>query len=254
MAVSTRGKADIVFCIDGSASMGPCFGAVTQSLGLFLEALNGPNLAGWDVRLDYVVHSVGATSKGGSVTRIESIQCSGGDLIAAVANMDQNRLFTRDVSAFKQSLAKVEVQGDEDSLEGLDLALDFPWRPRSEAHRVVIFLTDESLEDSLHPKEQLAAISEVSNKIQALGVLLFIVAPASDGYYQLSETDKAMFQPAGADNDGLRSIDFSKLFGTIGKSLSVAALQQGGREPSVKRDLFGMRAYGNAGNVRLEGR
>lgn len=253
MSTSTRGKADIIFCIDGSASMGPCFGAVTQSLGLFLEALNGPNLSGWDVRLDYVVHSAGAMG-GGTATRLESINCGGVELIAAVAGSDPSRLFTRDVNTFKQSLAKVHVEGDEDSLKGLDLALDFPWRARSEAHRVVIFLTDESLEDSLTPKEQLAAVSEVSNKVQALGVLLFMVAPASDGYYQLSETDKAMFQPAGADNDGLRSIDFSKLFGTIGKSLSAATLHHGSREASVKRDLFGMRAYGNAGNVRLEGR
>jgi hypothetical protein len=132
----------------------------------------------------------------------------------------------------------VDVFGDEAMLVALDMALDFPWRPQAGCHRVVVVLTDEPLEDNAMWPAQRAKLDAVIDKVQKLGVKLFLVGPPSPGLETLAEADKCLFQKVGQTHDGLGTLDFNKVLGQIGKSVSVSQLQ-GRPEGRTKRALFG---------------
>ena len=99
-------------------------------------------------------------------------------------------------------------------------------------------LTDEPLEANAIWQSQSEKLDALIDKIQRLGVKLYIVGPASPGLDTLAEADKCLYQKATQTYDGLGSIDFNKVLGQIGKSVS-ASLLQGRPEAGVKRALFG---------------
>jgi hypothetical protein len=233
--MSTRGVTDIVFCIDASESMRPCIDAVREHVLDFIKGLESGQRA-MDWRIDFVAHSC---DEGGSVFRQQSVHLGGLDLMKALYGGGQGgRLFTRDVGEFRAALQSVEVAGDEATLVGLDIALDFPWRPRNQCHRVVICLTDEPFESGAAVAEQKARLPALIEKIQKLGVILFLVAPDSPAYDELGAVQRSEYRRAEASRDGLRGVDFGQVLASIGKSVSVSRLQGGG-DAKVARGLFG---------------
>ena len=106
-----------------------------------------------------------------------------------------------------------------------------------------ILLTDEPFEDGVFVADQIAKLPQIINKIQDLKVLLFIVAPESGAYDQLSQVDKSEYEVLTSKNDGMQNVDFTKLLGAIGKSVSVSNLQET-RPPVVERGLFGQASWG----------
>jgi hypothetical protein len=237
MATSTKGVVDVVFCIDASGSMAPCIDGVRKNLDVFLDALGGDANRAIDCRLDFLVHSCG---EDGGLFRSVSLNKSGVDLIAALYGQSPKpeAFFTTDRESVRRALKSVSVYGDEAMLIALDLALDFPWRPQAGCHRVVILLTDEPLEANAVWPAQQAMLDPIIDKVQRLGIKLYLVGPASPGLDTLSEADKCLYQKATQQYDGLGSIDFSKVLQQIGKSVSASVLQ-GRPEAGVKRALFG---------------
>jgi hypothetical protein len=237
MATSTKGVVDVVFCLDASGSMAPCIDAVRKNLDAFLDALGGDVNRRIDCRLDFLAHSCG---EDGELVRSMSLNRSGIDLIKALYGQSPqpSAFFTTDRAAIRSGLQEVKVYGDEAMLIALDMALDFPWRLQAGCHRVVVLLTDEPLEANAIWKAQQAKIDAVIDKIQRLGVKLYIVGPASRGLDTLAEADKCLYQKSSQTHDGLGSIDFNKILGQIGKSVSSSVLQ-GRPEIGVKRALFG---------------
>lgn len=237
MATSTKGVVDVVFCLDASGSMAPCIDGVRKNLDSFLDALAGDANRKIDCRLDFLVHSCGAD---GGLVRSKSLNKSGEDLIKALYGQTPNpgAFFTTDRSAISNALRGVEVYGDEAMLIALDLALDYPWRPQAGCHRVVVLLTDEPLEANAVWPAQQAKLDAIIDKVQKLGVKLYLVGPQSAGLDTLAEADKCLYQKATQTYDGLGSLDFSKVLGQIGKSVSASVLQ-GRPDVGVKRALFG---------------
>ena len=237
MATSTKGVVDVVFCLDASGSMAPCIDAVRKNLDAFLDALGGDVNRKMDCRLDFLAHSCG---EDGGLVRSQSLRKSGADLIQALYGQAPQpaAFFTTDRDAIRRGLQEVKVYGDEAMLIALDMALDFPWRPQAGCHRVVVLLTDEPLEaNAIWPAQQ-AKLDAIIDKVQKLGVKLYLVGPASPGMDTLAEADKCLYQKATQTYDGLGSIDFNKILGQIGKSVSSSILQAR-PETSVKRALFG---------------
>jgi hypothetical protein len=237
MATSTKGVVDVVFCLDASGSMAPCIDAVRKNLDAFLDALGGDANRKIDCRLDFLVHSCG---EDGNLVRSTSLNKSGEDLIQALYGQSPKpgAFFTIDRTVISRGLQDVKVYGDEAMLIALDMALDFPWRPQAGCHRVVVLLTDEPLEANAIWQTQQAKLDVMIDKIQRLGVKLYIVGPASRGLDTLAEADKCLYQKSTQSHDGLGSIDFSKVLGQIGKSVSSSVLQ-GRPDVGVKRALFG---------------
>jgi hypothetical protein len=136
-------------------------------------------------------------------------------------------------------------------LVALDMCLDFPWRPRAGCHRVVVVLTDAPLEDNADAQAQKRMIGPLIEKIHALGVMLFLVGPKSEGFNELSEADKSQYQQVGQTHDGLGTLDFARVLAHIGKSVSVSVLQ-GVPDKPVKRALFGQDRW-VASNLEIKG-
>lgn len=122
-------------------------------------------------------------------------------------------------------------------LVALDYALDAPWRDSHDARRIVIFLTDEQHETTDSPDEHRKMIPQLVQKIAALKVMLFVVAPESDDYEDLCAVDRSDYQKISGD-DGMASVDFMKVLRAIAKSISASQTPLG-VTPTVQRGLFG---------------
>jgi hypothetical protein len=241
--MSTTGVVDIVFLLDASDSMRPCIDAVRRHLGDFICGLESGSQHRIDYRLDFLAHCCDSS---GTPFNLSSLRNSGVDLVAALYKPGQSgSFFTTDPEEFRKGLGRVDVAGDEATIVALDFALDFPWRPRSSCHRVVIALSDEPLETGASVATQRAKISDVIDKIQALGVMLFLVAPESPAFAELAEADKSEYQVIDTTGDGLAGVDFGKVLSFIGKTISMASTQ-GIDDRAVPRALFGQNAWGSS--------
>ena len=251
---STKGIADVVFCLDASMSMEPCIEGVKANISSFVDGLQAsPNYVGWDLRMDYIAHSAierttGAIFKDKNwVFRHESVYYNDPfsnpppDVIDALyfPQAGAEKLFTTSVADFTSALSEVKPLGNEASLVALDCCLDFPWRDATNCHRVVIFMTDQALEEGALVELQTEKLDTLIEKIQELKVMLFIIAPESEGYEMISEADKCEYQEV-TGGGGLAGINYSEVLAGIGKSVSVSiATLQGLPSAEVERGLFG---------------
>ncbi len=248
--MSTRGVVDLLLCLDASKSMQPCFDGVRQHLSDFVSGLSagGQQQQSLDLRVDYLAHSCGQEG----AFRAESLRYRGGiELVRAIysnhasaTQQSSSSFFTTNMSEIERGLSGIQVVGDEAPLVALDLALDFPWRPRNKCHRVLVMMTDEPFESGTGMNYAAASLdgqrgklSEIIDKCHALGVMLFLVAPDSDLYSQLSLVNKCQYKSVDDSGDGLRTVDFGEILSQIGKSVSVASLQSVG-DGDIKRALF----------------
>lgn len=232
--MSSSRTADIVFCIDASASMAPCFKLLQKSLGSMVEML-ADGQGAWDVRFDFIAHS--ASENG--VFRLETVRnLASVPVIQALYGGSGEPLFTSSIQEFTSRLAAVEMHADESPLFALDVCLDFPWRDSAKCHRVVILLTDEPFEQGAQMQWQKEKLPQLIRKIQDLKVLLFIVAPDSQVFDQLAQVDKSEYEVIDGVNTGMANVDFSRLLAAIGKSVSVSNLQ-GSAPTAVQKSLYG---------------
>jgi hypothetical protein len=105
-------------------------------------------------------------------------------------------------------------------------------------------LTDEPLEANADSQAQRGMVGAIIEKIHALGVILFLVAPRSPGFEELSEADKSQYQQVGQTGDGLGKLDFARVLGHIGKSVSVSVPgMQSTPDYRVHRALFGQDSW-----------
>jgi hypothetical protein len=228
---------EIVFVIDASASMQPCFDGLARHLEQFLKPLQGFNFR---TRLGLVALKVGRSSGGGRL--VDTITLPGGlDPIYEPGGRDA--LFTDSSDNFIKRLRSVTLSGDENNLLALDMALDFPFGPVGKTRRVVAMFSDERLEDGAVIDAEIGRIPDLIKKVGDRRVLLFVAAPNSPALEALGSTDGCQMQMVDG-GDGLSSVDFGKLMGQMAKSISVTSLQ--GNEVAYERALFGQDAWGSS--------
>ena len=244
--MSTKGIADVVFCLDASGSMQPCIEAVKRHITDFVAGLTSNGQQKWDLRLDFVAHQTGGASNGGALFNNRSTfydECFQG--VYGSFLQGGGKFFTSDLGQFQSGLGGVNCQGDEAMLVALDFCLDFPWRPAKDCHRVVIMLTDESCETGVLVAEQKAKVNDLVKKIQDQRVMLFLVAPDSPIYQELAQADKSEYEviEETGSGGGLTGVDFRKVLEYIGKSVSVSTNQQATPTEKVERGLFGQKRW-----------
>jgi uncharacterized protein YegL len=229
--MSTAMTADVVFVIDTSGSMNPIINAVKTNIGSFVDGLAAGGQMKWNVRYDFIAQSYDSSSQ----LYLESLNYSGKKLIDTLQAAQSGKFFTNSADEFSQGLSRVQIIFDEIGLIALDVALDFPWRPSTDCHRVVVFISDEPFEGGGFIDEQLAQIEKLMEKVEKRRVILFIIAPESDAYYKLSRINKSEYTPEA----NVGALDFSQVLESIGKSISVAGKQTSADDKSL-RDLYGL--------------
>jgi hypothetical protein len=240
--MSTRNVADVVFCIDASASMSPCIDAVKAHVSDFVAGLMSDGQTRWDLRLDFLAHSAGARS-------FTARTAATTDAIQAIYHGGDQSLFVGDLERFRSALAEVGASGDEAGPVALDCCLDLPWRPAASCHRVVIMLTDEPFESGDAEEFQRPHLDRLVEKVQQLHVMLYLVAPRSPAYDLLSSAQRSEYTEVGSSGDGLTSVDFGEVLQYVGKSVSQSVLQ-GGAGPTPARGLFGQATWQEGGGGR----
>jgi len=243
-----RKTADVIFCLDASGSMGPCFEELKDTVQNFVKGLESGLQVTWDVRFDFLAYQAGEV-EGRGVFEFRTLKIPHGmEVLKALyhgsGQQGGGSFFTSSIPEFCEGLKKVNVGGDEASFIALDTALDFPWRPDNACHRVVILMTDEELETGVLVDQQKAKIPELISKLTALRVKLYLVGPSSSSFAELCSADKCEYMEVSDGHDGLKNADFAELMSDIGKSVSVSAssLQMAPTIPPPK-GLFGQPSW-----------
>lgn len=230
---------DLVFVIDASESMQPCFDALRSHLNEVIAPLQGYVAK---VRFALVAQSAGGV--GGMAVYDHQFLCgSGAEALKKLYQKGpndpdpRNEFFTEDPSCLTSALAALKPQGNEDMLVALDVAADFPFGPVANTKRVVALFSDEPFEGGISKNEHNAKIPALIDKLQARHIQLFVAIPDSDAVQELAMADRSEVELVD-DGGGLRQVDFKRLLGQMGKSISGSSLQAMG-EPTFTRALFG---------------
>lgn len=237
--MSTRQTADIIFCIDASSSMGPALSGVCKHISTFVRTLKNENQNGeWDVRFDFLAHAATEIEQSEPVFWGSSVHHAGcisiwDDLYSSKTDS----FFTSDVDKFVESLATVQPKANEFPLLALDTCLDFPWRNQQKSHRVIIFLTDEPLEEGVQLEQSRKILGTLIQKMMDLGILLFLVTPESNLFAELATADKCEWEIAEEQGMGLTNLRFDKLLQAMAKSISKSQAAQAVHK-DVTRALF----------------
>ena len=222
-----RETADIVFCMDASGSMSPCFDGVRKNVVKLLKSIESTGLQRkWDVRFDYLAYSNGSDSmrletlnkSGKSV--LDSLYGGGGSLFQGGSGGNPSDFFTSDVSKFRDGLERVNCRGDEATILALDIAADFPFRDAKTCHRAVVLFTDEAVDDGTFVEESKSKLMDLAKKYQDKKIMLFMVTPDCPTFDTLSQIDKCEWTVD--ESSGLGDINFGKLMESIGKSVSIS--------------------------------
>ena len=218
---------DVVIVLDASESMSPCFSAVREHLHKLLRPLQGQAAR---VRFGLVYHSVYDAARPASISMLNGLTLA--DLYSA--GNTQKPFFTEEPDAITRALNAVVVSGGEDSLLGLDVALDFPFGSLHSTKRVVALLSDEPLEGGY---SDLTKIPQLIEKTTARRIKLFMALPDSQPARELEQADGCEFEAVDGGN-GLARVDFARLFDQMGKSISASTLQHAAAE-NYRPALFG---------------
>lgn len=210
-------KADIVFCLDASGSMQPTFEGVKHRISTLLDTFNLDLQRSWDVRLDFFAyHDI---EDGGQYYSVREGIPHNYLYHSDVAEREAH-FFTHDMKEFTTALDRVGTLGEEAQLRALDTALDYPWRKDSYCHRVIVFMTDETLTTGVAVEQQIDGLEKVMNKIERKNVVLFMVAPKCRYFARLSTLQNVIYEVQEESNNGLSNINFTELMVRIGKSIS----------------------------------
>ena len=229
-------KVDILFVVDASDSMSPCFQKLRDNLRSFIQPLNQ---ASFEIRYGLLAYNAGAD---GNKAIYEHTFVGGNDpslvksLYSSQINIDN--YFTSDANKFLQALDSVRTQGDENSPLALDIASDFPFEPISDSRRVIAFFSNEKLEDGILEEEPLAEFQKVLQKMAKRKISFYGYLPACATAVMMKRLPRANIKavPEGANCwDG---IDFCQLLEQMGKSISASSLQTT-REPEYQQAIYG---------------
>lgn len=216
----SRTQADIVFCLDATASMTPYIEGMKAGLKQFVEGLQSE--ATVDFRLGLIAYR---------------------DLHDPSCNVAWDEFdFTSDIEEFELWLSKIEAKcgqlhrGAESTLDAIYRAIHSKWR-ECKTHRTIIVITDDDTHPTLHSStfsgyESRAHVCRVIQDFNEMtedrsSVILFMIAPQ----YPLYEAIEKGVTQAGRDclwatveDDELNNVYFIKLMKMLGETISSSSI------------------------------
>jgi uncharacterized protein involved in tellurium resistance len=242
-------RVDLVLVVDSSESMGPCFELLKQHLNHLITSLQQ---ADFKVRLGLLAYAAGVvggepvydfTFLGGSDPRFLQ------ELYSDEVKPDN---FFSDSAKLISALGKLRAQGNEDTVIAIDTAADFPFSPLNEARRVIAVFTDEPLEAGVSEMQPMKMLPRLVEKLSNRRIQLFVAAPESNALWELGSLEGAQIETIASGN-GLRNVDFRKLFEQMGKTISMSSLQSTAEEDWM-RGIFGQATWGNRKTISSQNR
>ena len=233
-------KVDIVFVVDASDSMSPCFQKLRDNLRSFIQPLNQ---ASFEIRYGLVAYNAGADG-GNAIYEHTFIGGNNPSLVKELYSPQSNidNYFTSDANKFLQALDSVRTQGDENSPLALDIAADFPFDDIAESRRVIAFFSNEKLEDGILEKEPLSKFQQVLQKIAKRKISLYGYLPASNSAAMMMRLPKSIIKAVGEGADCWDNVDFGQMLEQMGKSISVSTLQMVS-EPAYTKAVYGQNTW-----------
>ena len=261
-------RADVLFVVDASDSMRPCFDQLRDNIKKFVEPFKEE---GFDsLRLGLLAYNAGPKN-GKWVYRHTFINGDAPENMQILYSDDddaQEKLFTKsedgsvDVEAFCDRLDKIQCCADENTPLALDCAADFPFEPMAVSRRIIILFTDERLEDGVLKNEVLgdncSNIDKIMKKIKKRHIKLYYFGPVCDGVVLMDEcgaivnTDVKAYQDRDENEDVWGVIDFEKILQKMGEDISKSALQivdEGDFSKAVYgQDKWDLETWGKSGS------
>lgn len=213
-------KADIVFCIDATSSMQPCFNALIANLDTFIGSLQSE--ANVHVRLRLIGFR---------------------DLHDPTCRYDWTIFdFTEDATVFRGQLSSLDAKcgqkyrGAESSMDALFFAVHSDWRA-SMTHRTIVMITDDNTHPKLHPSLYDRPDNGVERVIQDIQEMrhsmVFLVCPKFPIYQQIADAMATPDQKIAAfwisDRRGetykeLANLNWSSLLKMLGQTISKTSI------------------------------
>lgn len=257
--MSEEKRADVVFVIDASDSMKPCFDRLRNSIKRFVEPFREEGFT--SLRLGLLAYNAGPDN-GKWVYRNTFINGDDPENMSVLYGDDEDAkdaLFTRsgdgfvDIDTFCDRLDSIQCCADENTPLALDCAADFPFEPLCTTRRVIVLFTDERLEDGVLKNEALGAncdiLARVMDKIDARHITLYYFGPSCQGVDEIiGETPRTFVTGVTAYQDRVEGqdvwgvIDFDRILASIGGNISRSALQIVS-DPEYERAVFGQNEW-----------
>lgn len=233
-------KVDILFVVDASDSMSPCFQKLRDNLRRFILPLNQ---ASFEIRFGLLAYNAG----GDGNRAIYEHTFIGGNAATLVKelyspNIDINKFFTNDANKFLNALDSVRTQGDENTPLALDIASDFPFNTPDESRRVIALFSNERLETGILENEPLAKFQQVLQKIAKRKIALYAYLPASNAAAMMTRLPKSIIKSVEEGPNCWNNIDFGQMLEQMGKSISTSSLQMT-REPDYQKAIYGQNTW-----------
>lgn len=235
-------KVDILFVLDASDSMKPCFDKLKQNLRQFIVTLNQ---ASFEVRLGLLAYH--SMTVGWSIGHEHFVLS--GDEVEKITNLyhpgiKEDDYFTSDLERFLRTLDTVKIEGDECTPLALDIASDFPFAPPDESRRVIILFSNEKIETGMEVNagdvngKSLESFPRVLQKIAKKKIALYAYIPASNAAAQMMRLPKSIIHSIDEGGDCWNKIDFAQVLEKMGQSISASSLQMT-REPECEKAIYG---------------
>lgn len=227
---------DLVLVVDTSQSMKNCFDQLRNHLGSLVSPMQGSVS-----KVRYGLVGLSASKNGTSFNYHVNFLRGPWDYKLYQRGPNdvdpRNEYFTDRAEDLKLVLAGLVPSGDEDMLLALDIAADLPFGHVSNTKRVIALFSDETFEQGVSGTSSHHLIPALREKLMARHIQLFAAVPEGKAANMLAETDRSEIDFIDGGS-GLRNVDFSRLLGQMGKSISGSSLQAVS-EPPFQRAIFG---------------
>ena len=240
--MSEEKRADVVFVVDASDSMKPCFDQLRNSIKKFVEPFKEEGFT--SLRLGLLAYNAGPNNDKW-VYRNTFINGDAPENMNILYGDDedaQESLFTRsgdgfvDIETFCSRLDSINCCADENTPLALDCAGDFPFEPVCMTRRIIILFTDEKLEDGVLKQDAIgdnfSELEKVMEKIcNQRFATLFYFGPQSaasefmEEYPNVFMTYVKEYKERAEGEDIWENIDFEKILEGMAKSISRSKLQ-----------------------------
>lgn len=241
--MSDAKRADVVFVIDASDSMKPCFEELKKNIKKFVKPFQEEGFE--SLRLGLLAYNAGPGDEKW-VYRNTFINGDAPENMNILYGEDEDAkesFFTRsgdgfvDVDTFCDRLDQITCCADENTPLAMDIAGDFPFEPLCSTRRIMIVFTDEKLEDGVMKNEAIgencSVLNQVMDKISnERHISLYYFGPVCDGLKEISEYSRVVIQEVKdyhkrAEGENIwAAMDFEKVLEGMGRNISQSVLQQ----------------------------